>query len=392
MSGKEKTIEEFGGWEDASQQHDFFGETNLNTESDVLLTGDTEEPETKKETPEKPEEETKEQKDAAFKKEEAALEKQFESFTKEDSSEEDEDEEDSPKAEKPTKVGTKQTLEFLKEKGLVDFELNEGEELTEELANDILEDSWEASVESAVEDTIKELPQEIKDLIKYASKGGNVGNLLAQMANHATKGLSKDSDITQESTQVLAITTDLEDQGYDQEYIDSQIEFLKSNGKLSIIAKKAFDKNIEKQEAERGNEVKRAAEVAERRKVQAREYKSGITSHIGSLSEVNGLAISKEDKSILPTYISDPSVEMQDGRVVSQFQADLFKVMADKDKITLLAKLVKTDFNFSSIARKEATKQAREIKAAIENTDKLDKKSSAGVHKQSKKAIWDMID
>ena len=29
MSGTEKTIDQFAGWEDTSQQHDFFGETNL---------------------------------------------------------------------------------------------------------------------------------------------------------------------------------------------------------------------------------------------------------------------------------------------------------------------------------------------------------------------------
>ena len=35
MSGTEKTIDQFGGWEEASQQHDFFGETNL--VDDVIL-------------------------------------------------------------------------------------------------------------------------------------------------------------------------------------------------------------------------------------------------------------------------------------------------------------------------------------------------------------------
>ena len=34
MSGTEKTIDQFAGWDDSSQQHDFFGETNL--EVDVV--------------------------------------------------------------------------------------------------------------------------------------------------------------------------------------------------------------------------------------------------------------------------------------------------------------------------------------------------------------------
>ena len=74
---------------------------------------------------------------------------------------------------------------------------------------------------------------------------------------------------------------------------------------------------------------------------------------------MGGLPISKQDKTILPTYISEPTVELQDGRYVSEMQADLFKVMADKDKIVLLAKLLKTDFYFSAIERKKQTQSER---------------------------------
>lgn len=395
MSGTEKTIDQFAGWEDSSQQHDFFGETNL--VEDVVSTVEKDDVVEDTEDPAKPDPKKKE------KEEQDLIDDQFRDFesgvSKVSSEEDDEEDEDNTGSaankddKKPAnKVDSKTTLEFLKDKGLVDFELEEGQELTEDLAENLLEDSWEKAVETEVEATIKDLPQEVKDLIKFASKGGDVGQLLAKMANNVTSSINKNSDIESEPVQIQAVTTDLLSQGYDQEYIDAQIEFLKESGKLEGISKKAFDKIIAKQEADTAGEVEKATQQKEFRKKQAREYKTNITSHIGGLTEIGGLPVSKQDKAVLPTYISEPTVELQDGRVVSELQADLFKVMADKDKIVLLAKLLKSDFDFSAIARKQATTASRGIKEAVQNADKKTLSNGGGSHKPNKKALWDMLE
>jgi len=385
MSGTEKTIDQFAGWEDTSQQHDFFGETNLEVDVvDVALKDDVQTEEAiAKEKEEKEEQEL--------------IDDQFSSFEKSSKVDTEDDEPDdktpSSKKEPATNVNNKQTLEFLKEKGLVDYELEEGKELSEEEAEHLIEDSWEKALEVEVEATIKDLPQDIKDLIKFASKGGNVGELLGKMIQHATSGITKDSDIENEDVQVLAVTMDLKSQGYDQEYIDSQIEFLKEKDKLEGIAKKSYDKIIANQESETAGQVQRQKEVADNRKRQAREYKTNITSHINSLNETGGLPLSKQDKTSLPTYISEPNVELQDGRFVSEMQADLFKVMADKDKIVLLAKLLKTDFDFSAIERKKQTQAARGVREAVERVDRKELSNSEnGGHKSNKKALWDMLE
>jgi|694.fasta_scaffold22472_12 hypothetical protein len=385
MSGTEKTIDQFAGWDDSSQQHDFFGETNLEVDAvDVALKDDV-----------KTEEDLA--KEEEEKKEQELIDDQFKAFEKDapkvQTEDEEEDKTSSGKKEPVTNVNNKQTLEFLKEKGLVDYELEDGVELTEEDAEHLLEDSWEKALELEVEATIKDLPQDIKDLVKFASKGGNVGELLGKMIQHATSGITKDSDIDNEDVQVLAVTMDLKSQGYDQEYIDSQIEFLKEKDKLEGIAKKSYDKIIEAQENETAGQVQRQKDIAESRKKQAREYKTNITSHINSLNETGGLPLSKQDKTSLPTYISEPNVELQDGRFVSEMQADLFKVMADKDKIVLLAKLLKTDFDFSAIERKKQTQAARGVREAVERVDRKElSNSESGGHKSNKKALWDMLE
>lgn len=390
MSGTEKTIDQFGGWEQASQQHDFFGETNL--VEDVITAVEKDDIVDPAKTEEVKANLAKE------KEEQELIDKQFETFETKvsNSSEEDEDNEEggSTTATQASVVSPKTTLAFLKEKGLVDYELEEGAELTDEEAENLLEDSWEASLEKEVEATIKDLPDEIKQLIKFASKGGDVGELLGQMVQHATSGINKNSDISNEDVQVLAVTMDLRAQGYDQEYIDDQIEFLKEKDKLEGIAKKSFDKIVAQQEAETAGQVERQKQNQEARKKAAREYKTNITTHINSLEEAGGLPLSKQDKTILPTYISEPTVELQDGRVVSEMQADLFKVMADKDKIVLLAKLLKSDFDFSAIERKTQTRAARGIKEEIQRADKTAAitSSSSGGHKPQKKAVWEMLD
>jgi hypothetical protein len=214
------------------------------------------------------------------------------------------------------------------------------------------------------------------------------------MVQHATSGINKNSDIDNEDVQVLAVTMDLRNQGHDQEYIDAQIEFLKEKDKLEGIAKKSFDKIVAEQEAETAGQVERQKQVLDNKKKAAREYKNNITTHINSLEDAGGLPISKQDKTVLPTYISEPTVELQDGRFVSEMQADLFKVMADKDKIVLLAKLLKSDFDFSAIERRKQSQAARGIKDEIQRADKTQTitSSSSGGHKPQKKAVWDMID
>jgi hypothetical protein len=382
MSGTEKTIDQFAGWEDTSQQHDFFGETNL--VEDVVTTvekDDVVDPAKKAEEVSK------------AKEEQELIDEQFKEFSGVSKVSSEEDDDSSKEGEPASVVSPKTTLAFLKEKGLVDYDEDPENPLTDDDADSLLEDSWEKSVEAEVEATIKDLPDELKQLIKFASKGGDVGELLGKMVQHATSGINKNSDISNEDVQVLAVTMDLRNQGYDQEYIDDQIEFLKEKDKLEGIAKKSFDKIVAEQETETAGQVQRQKEAVEYRKKQAREYKTNITTHINSLDEMGGLPISKQDKSILPTYISEPTVELQDGRVVSEMQADLFKVMADKDKIVLLAKLLKSDFDFSAIERKKQSQAARGIKDEIQRADKTQRISnSGGGQKPNKKAIWDMID
>ena len=399
MGTEKETIDQFAGWENPSQQHDFFGETNLQDNVDIVTqaleddaTLTPEEKEKAKAQP-KPVDEQK------------IIDEQFKSFETPSNEIEEEEEEDedvdnpgqegkTPKASNNGTVNSKSTLAFLSEKGFINFEAEEGKELTEEEAANVLEDSWENSIEEGIEDSIKGLPAEIQDLIRVASKNGDYKTLMQKMAAGTNSGFDATSDIETEEVQILALTEDLRNQGYDAEEIETQIEFLKEKDKLATMGKKAFNKLIAKKEEDRKAYVKQVAAQKETVKKNAREYKANLITHISALEEVKGLTLNKKDKETLPSYISDPTVELQDGRVISELQADLFKVMADKDQIVLLAKVLKSGFDFSSLERKAVTKEARGLKGSIQNQKEVTGTlASSGLSKKAqKKAVWDYLD
>ena len=308
MGTEKETIDQFAGWENPSQQHDFFGETNLQDNVDVVTqaleddaTLTPEEKEKAKGQP-KPVDEQK------------VIDEQFKSFETPSNEVEEEEEEDegadnsgqegkAPKASNNGTVNSKSTLAFLTEKGFINFEAEEGKELTEEEAANVLEDSWENSIEEGIEDSIKGLPAEIQDLIRVASKNGDYKTLMQKMASGSNSGFDATSDIETEEVQILALTEDLRNQGYDAEEIETQIEFLKEKDKLATMGKKAFDKLVAKKEQDRKAYVKQVADQKETVKKNARDYKANLITHISAIDEVKGLTLNKKDKETLPSYI-----------------------------------------------------------------------------------------
>jgi len=86
-----------------------------------------------------------------------------------------------PKKDKPTPIviNSKSTLDFLKNKGFLDYELPDGKtELTDEEADDILEDSWENSLDAAISDTVKDLDPIAKAILQVAKNGGDVRGMI----------------------------------------------------------------------------------------------------------------------------------------------------------------------------------------------------------------------
>lgn len=262
------------------------------------------------------------------------------------------------------------TVEFLKEKGIINYELEEGVVLTDELAEEILTDNYEDSVDDAADEKIKALPDFLKTLIQVALKNGDVVGTLTNLLPTAKSGINKDLDMEQESNQELVMQFNLAGQGYDNEYIASHIQVLKDTGKLKDMSEKIKEKVVADNAKLETEAVQRAARQKETEKEDKRQYKAGITTLVVEKNVAKGIAITKKDKEILPSYIADATVVLEGGRTITPMQQAIFSLYGkgNEEKLIAIAKILHSDFDLTSVAKNATSQQARQIRDNVQHT------------------------
>ena len=355
-------LEDFS-WDKDTPEIDFFGEVVTNPNKDV-----TEEKE-KKDVEEKETSTEEEGVSINFFEEEDTTEKEKEDLT-----------------EKNVTSNTVSTLNFLKEKGLVDFELEDDEELTEEKAEEILENSLEEKLESKLEETLKDLPESVKNLVRFTAKGGNPEDYFDLVSRGKEENISSKLDISKEENQVKFLAYKLREEGHDEDFIEEHIEFLKDRGTLEKVASKSFTSWKEEKEEEEAIIVEKQKEVLKKTREKQVQYKKDIASTLSSNTDLKGLKITKQDVKELPEYISSPTVKLEDGRQITPFYKDLFEAIKDPNKVAILAKLVKNDFDFKDIKAKAATETTIKVKEDLQRQKEKNKTiGSAGGSSQTKR-------
>lgn len=272
------------------------------------------------------------------------------------------DDDDTPPPATTTPIAT---LNYLKEKGLIEYELEGEQELTDELAEQLVEDNFDDRVETRVEELFAEVPDSVRSIMKYAIDGGDVNTLLTSMAQKATSPISEDMDMEDETNQLLVVVNNRVAEGDDKETAESYADYLKESGKLKAIAEKQHTAIISKQKATEKAQLKAVSDKKQQDKINQRKFKSELTTTVAAVENINGLPITKVDKRELPNYMADRTVKLEDGRQVTGMQRDLYLAMQDKDKSVMLAKLLKSDFNFDSIAKATKTKYTKEVKKNV---------------------------
>lgn len=373
-SENNKNLDTFSGWEQVSEDVNFFGEdTQIVTEVPV----ETKKEEEGKETPEKKKEEVVED-DSKFFGEVEDDEPLFDTEEKETVvNENTEEETETPKEEKEEieeeeeLVGSIGALTFLKEKGTIDYELEEGEELTEEKAAEILEDEWENSIESRVEELFEEMPKFVKDLNKFVLQGGDVRKFLSAMTKNSKVDTSVDLSI--ESNQELVVRQSLSEEGYDEDYIQTQIDFLKDSNKLENFSKNKIQKKKEREDREAEALKEEQRKLKEQQKVQQRKAKTKLASTVSNLEEIKGIKLSKVDKKELPNYMLERNVKLQNGGKITTMQKDIMEALQDENKAIFLAKLLRNDFDLSDLAKEVQTKVTKKVKDGIRRNKRSSK-------------------
>ena len=255
-------------------------------------------------------------------------------------------EEDETKGvEKTSATSYKDLYTSLKSSGILEVEGEEDEAM--EVTQELLAERIEQSIEKRFEESIKGLPGELKNIIKFVSNGGNFYDIVSNYTS--SENLNPDVDMTDETNQERVLRAILEEEGKDDELIDSQIEFYKDSGKLESIANKYFDKWKEDREKEVEAQVEQQRLAKQQAAQNQKAFKKELTTFISESESVKGLSINKKDAEELPDYISNTTVKLQDGRQITPFYRDLFEAFKDKEKVVILAKLVKNGFDFGDI-------------------------------------------
>ena len=298
----------------------------------------------------------------------------------------DDGEEEEEVIDKTKESKTVATLNDLKERGLLDYELEEGEELTDERAQELIDDGYENNLNDKIGKMLEDLPPVTRDLVKYALNGGNESEFLKKLSTNKSVGLSEDLDMDNEDNQKLVMSTDLKNQGYDDEYIEAQIDYLKDSGKLKSISTKAFAKVTEAEKAQRTSDVKAAEANKTALKEKKRVYRKDLDTYLSSLENVKGINLSKSDQKDLGSYMTDQIVDTGNGRATA-FQKGLLDALQDKENSVLLAKLVKSNFDFSSIERNATSKKSKDIKKDVRRTGEKKTSTSGSSQKSKSKSL-----
>jgi len=99
---------------------------------------------------------------------------------------------------------------------------------------------------------------------------------------------------------------------------------------------------------------------------QEQEFKTSIQETLSEMDDYNGLKFTAEDKTSLVNYLTKKNHKIDDTRSVTEFQVKLQEAFKEPKKVALLAKLLRSDFDFSTIAKTAVTKKTKEIKRNIE--------------------------
>lgn len=350
----------FSGWEDATTTEDFFSDLDQET---------VEQDSTKEVIEEITKEEEVESKGETSVKDEDL----FGSFDEEDDKDierVDDDEEDEDEVEAKSS-GTVSVLNTLKEKGLLDFELEEGEELTEELAEDLLEDKFEETIEERIKDKIGDLPEDVKLFMQFALKGGSLSEFIQQtgVGNSGTT-LTEGMDLEDEKSQETIVRQILEEEGNDQETIETQVELLKDSDRLKTFAERKYNKWLTDVKAEKEELVKKQELQQRQLKEKIKEDKKRVNAILEE-ENIGGLTPTKNDVKTLASFLNDRSVKLQNGVTITELQKELYYEIPKNEKAMIqLALLVKNrnadgTFNFENLVKEAETKVTREIKKNI---------------------------
>lgn len=263
-----------------------------------------------------------------------------------------------------------------KKRGILNFENEIEGDLDEEGFTELYENEIENRIQETFEGFFEEMDEDAKSFLKFKKDGGKTSDFfnMLQTTVGMPKGNIEDEDHQKRVAEYYFKTVEK----VDDEDIADKIEWLEENGKLDKYAKK-YDKKLQDLETtQKDSVIKQQEAAAKQAEKDAAEFQKEVRESLNKMDSVKDLPLSAKDKSELLTFITKPSVKVGKNKFITEFQAGLQKVSSNYEGLIALAKLIKSDFDFSSIKTKVATKQTQELKENLRRSKSNKKPNSSG--------------
>ena len=266
--------------------------------------------------------------------------------------------------------------------------LTEGEEISEEKFFELHEQEIEGRMEEAIQDFITEMSDEDgAAFIKFKRAGGKTS---AFFEFYSQMNGDLDVDIEKEEGQDTILKKWYKTvEQLDDDDIEDKLDWLKESGKKKKYAEKYQAKMEADKQAAKTQFLNDQLEAQTQRENEKKEFVTKLKTTLETTEAVGDFTFKKEEKTDLLNYILKPEVKLKSNQYLTKFQSDLNEIVKNNpEKLLVLAKLLKTDFDTSDLAVKQQTKVTQKVKSSL--ATKSSKLSS--VNNSKKKSLFEYFD
>jgi len=252
----------------------------------------------------------------------------------------------------------------LKEKEMLSFELEENVEIKDlEDFITLQEKEVATRLENKMEQFANSLPEDGKLYLKYLKEGGDSNKFFDILKKVNTIPSYNEKDDFSKKNVVSYYLKHYKD--LDEEDINDTINTMEEKGILDKYALKYDTFLKEKKKKERDVEISKQEQEKQLVEQKKKEFQSDLTNFLNNTKEIKGLKITPKEKTDLIDYIFTPVKRTDNGTYVTNFNLDLQKVFKEKEKIVLLAKLLKSDLSLDDIKKNLENKIIKKTKTKL---------------------------
>jgi len=238
---------------------------------------------------------------------------------------------------------------------------------------------FEKEVNSRLEEEVKNYAEGFDDdgraYLEYIKNGGTTVDFVKLFVGHAELPVeSVDTPEKQEAFLRYYLKTI---EGDSDEDAEDQIEVLKESNKLEKRANAAFKKVNDQLEAVKNEKLKQQVEFVKADEKRKTDFVVKLSETVKDKKSIGDFDLSNTDKKSLVEFIAKATVNVG-GRKVTAMQAKLNEIYQNPEKLIILAKLVKSDFDLTDVIKKTETKVVKKSLKVISDTKKSVQKRSSG--------------